>query len=62
MKFTDNPCEDVDVPKMCAMGVGGTRLHITGTKEEIQYVSRALEFYENHQVRRSAMLNKGEVG
>ena len=60
MKFTDNPCADLEAPpKMCTMAVGGTRLHISGTKEEIQYVMKTIKYYEdNNSVRRSAILNK----
>ena len=51
-----NPCKDVKYEPLCTMGVGGTRLHISGTKEEVFMVRNAIEEYEMKGPRRSARM------
>jgi len=54
----NNPCKEIRTDKLCTMGVGGTRLHITGTKAEIEMVSDALAEWYAKIPRRSAFLKE----
>ena len=54
--MTENPCKDIKTDKLCTMGVGGTRLHITGTTAEIEMLMTALGEYQAKGTRRTAQI------
>ena len=58
MSSETNPCAAILTDPLVSMGVGGTRLHITGTREELEMVREALDLMCRSTLKRSALMKQ----